>query len=530
MLDNGSAYRAFLINDDKLVIGTNATAANNIRLYRSAAAELSFATGDDVTAEGSTTASLASVAFNAFRGSSGSLSGYLDMVETSAPSAPAASTHRFYAKSDENLYKKNSGGTEVEVSSLFSAWKDYTTQGSSPANPSAGIIRLFYKTADGKLYQRNSAGTENTVGSVVQDYRDFAEVATPSNPSASTWRTYFKSDGNLYKLNSAGTESAITGPGTLPDSSDEITNLAISASVAASALTIAIKTKAGTDPTGTDIVKVGMRNSTLTTGTYNQRTITGALSLVISSGSTLGLVSARDEYIYVYLIDNAGTLELAAMGGAALVDEGTVVTSTTEGGAGGADTRYTLYSTTGRSNVPVRLVGRLKSNQATSGTYATSIAEIALLPFRRNNMQRSSVTLWAPNGHGSTNTAIRRYTNNQVVGAAMSYADSATNGGLITILEEGIYVISVSDSRSAASWGAGISVNSTQLTTAINSINDYHSSGEGRLMSTNGGAGLLHMCSTQERLKPGDLVRSHDDTACDNTANASKFRITKVAD
>lgn len=40
-------------------------------------------------------------------------------------------------------------------------------------------------------------------------YGDFAQIATPSNPSASRNRLYFKTDGNLYQLNSAGSESRV---------------------------------------------------------------------------------------------------------------------------------------------------------------------------------------------------------------------------------------------------------------------------------------------------------------------------------
>ena len=58
-------------------------------------------------------------------------------------------------------------------------------------------------------------------------------------------------------------------------------NYSLSASVAGNALTIALKTQAGTDPTSRDVSKISFRSSTLTSGAFNQRSITSALSITI---------------------------------------------------------------------------------------------------------------------------------------------------------------------------------------------------------------------------------------------------------
>lgn len=159
-------------------------------------------------------------------------------------------------------------------------------------------------------------------------------------------------------------------------STTELDNLTLTASVASNALTIALKTKAGTDPTSEDLIRIGFRNSTLTSGSFNTRTVTAATSLVISSGSTLGHANATAQYIYVYAIDNAGTVELAASS-APISDLG-VVSTTAEGGAGAADSGRVLYSTTARTNVPARLIGRLLSTQTTAGTWASAPTEVVV--------------------------------------------------------------------------------------------------------------------------------------------------------
>jgi len=159
---------------------------------------------------------------------------------------------------------------------------------------------------------------------------------------------------------------------------DLLENLGIDASVGSSALTIALKQSDGsTDPsTGTAATQISFRGTTLANGDYNVRSATSAVSLVISSGSTLGHTSAAEEYIYVYAIDNAGTIELAAS--TSLFDDGTLQTTTAEGGAGAADNAALLYSTTLRSNVPIRLIGRLRSVQSTAGTWDAVPEQIQL--------------------------------------------------------------------------------------------------------------------------------------------------------
>lgn len=180
-----------------------------------------------------------------------------------------------------------------------------------------------------------------------------------------------------------GVKWATASSGAGQDSSYELTNLSIAASVGSSALTIALKTKAGDDPSAGSPVKIAFRNATLTTGTYTQVSATAATSLVISSGSTMGFTSAVADNIYIYAINNAGTIELAAST-ALWIDEGTVYTSTAEGGAGGADSRSVLYSTTARTAVAIRLIGKLKATEATAGTWATAPSEISLPPFKKN--------------------------------------------------------------------------------------------------------------------------------------------------
>lgn len=160
----------------------------------------------------------------------------------------------------------------------------------------------------------------------------------------------------------------------------------ITASVATNALTITL------NPTSLDF-----RSATLGSGTVNTRQISTAISLVISSGSTLGTVSAQQSRIVVLAIDNAGTVELAAVNiaGGNQLDETNLISTTAEGGAGGADSASTIYSATARTNVAYRVVGYVESTQSTAGTWATAPSTI-------QGMGGQALTAMGSIGYGQT--------------------------------------------------------------------------------------------------------------------------------
>lgn len=176
----------------------------------------------------------------------------------------------------------------------------------------------------------------------------------------------------------APTDLAIEGATGLQSSPIDANNYSLTASVAANALTIALKSGAGTDCTGLDYASFGFRSATLTSGIYSIVTVTSALSMTVSSGSTLGALSAKPHYHYIYILNNSGSLELAIS--SARYDSGTVVSTTAEGGAGAADSATAIYSTTARTNKPIRLIGRILSTQTTAGTWAAAVTEITSSP------------------------------------------------------------------------------------------------------------------------------------------------------
>jgi len=200
------------------------------------------------------------------------------------------------------------------------------------------------------------------------------EIATPSTPAAGKLKIYPKSDNQLYFLNDGGVETRVGGN----QGSNLLVNIGLAASVAANALTVAIKNSSGSDASTTSPIYAAFGNATITTGQFEVVSLTAALSLVVSSGSTLGQQNGIAADIYVYLINNAGTIKIGLS--RIKLPEDALYTTVAEGGAGGADSSSSLYSDAVYSNVRVRCVGKITSTQATAGTWATAPSSITVNP------------------------------------------------------------------------------------------------------------------------------------------------------
>jgi hypothetical protein len=174
--------------------------------------------------------------------------------------------------------------------------------------------------------------------------------------------------------------ASVASLGSVGNPAGGINNLSLSATVSGKALTIGALTAAAATPSSGDPVTINFRSSNATgSGTFN-RTITSALSVVLSSGSTLGFTAALTGRIYVWAIDNAGTVELALSRTADIFPESSLASTTAEGGAGAADGATTMYSTTARTNVPCRCIGYIEiTTGATAGEWDNAPVKIQVM-------------------------------------------------------------------------------------------------------------------------------------------------------
>jgi len=139
---------------------------------------------------------------------------------------------------------------------------------------------------------------------------------------------------------------------------------------------------------------------------------------------------------------------------------------------------------------------------------------------------QSMVRLHTSNGYGSTNTMIRRFTTQVTnLGSDITYADSATLGATFTINTNGVYAISYSDQGSAANY-CGISLNSSELTTSINTI----IAADRLVMTTFPAGSQTGNTSWTGYLAAGAVVRPHTAAAAVGSFPATTaFTIVRVA-
>lgn len=165
-----------------------------------------------------------------------------------------------------------------------------------------------------------------------------------------------------------------------------IVNGTLVASVAANALTIALKTLAGTDPSATDPVYFVFRNATAATGNFVVRTVTAATSVVVSSGSTLGFSSATAGRLWIVAFDDSGTVRLGVINcrsGVTIYPLGghLIASSTAEGGAGAADSAQVFYTGTAVTNKSYSILGfaTWETGLTTAGTWDAAPTRVQMM-------------------------------------------------------------------------------------------------------------------------------------------------------
>lgn len=157
-------------------------------------------------------------------------------------------------------------------------------------------------------------------------------------------------------------------------------NAGLAASVASSAMTIALKGADGNDPSTNNIVKVPSTTQGTGSAVTTWRQVTSSLSVVIPSSTTIGTASGVQSPCYVYAIDNSGTIELAV----SLYWHGQSGVVTTVAISGGS-TSTTMYSTSARTSVPFVCLGVVYSTQTTAGTWASTPSSVQMAPLKLKN-------------------------------------------------------------------------------------------------------------------------------------------------
>jgi hypothetical protein len=160
-------------------------------------------------------------------------------------------------------------------------------------------------------------------------------------------------------------------------------NLTLAATVNSNALTISmLNTGTGGAPSAANPVWLSFRDSTIAAGDPQTVALTSALTFTIASGSTMGCSSGFMCRLWVFAINNGGTVALCAYnsnGSGTIVGLNEAQLQTSASGTSGGNSAQTLYcSTTAVTSKAVRYLGYIDIQESTAGTWATGPTYIQL--------------------------------------------------------------------------------------------------------------------------------------------------------
>lgn len=210
-------------------------------------------------------------------------------------------------------------------------------------------------------------------------------VNTSGAVTASQLAGYADTTGNLIKAVTVGTGLTYTGGvlattgGSVSTPDARLSNLGLSIIASAGTLTIALKGADGNDPSASNPVIIDFRNIVGTTGVPTTLSVQAANSLVLSSGSTLGVSNATAFRVWIVGFNDGGTFRLGAInlmgsGGQIFPLLESINSATNEGGAGAADSAGVIYSTAAVAAKAMRILGYLEWNSSglvAAGTWTT---------------------------------------------------------------------------------------------------------------------------------------------------------------
>jgi len=207
------------------------------------------------------------------------------------------------------------------------------------------------------------------------------------------WATVLATDNDAAARLALGFAASVDGEIAVGDGTDfvsipvpmgfAILNGHLDWTVSGNALTVAIKTWAGADPSAGDPVYIAFRSATADTGLPLIRTLTAATSVVASSGSSLGTINSTAFRLWCVAFDDGGTVRLGliqCLSGTAPnfsiypLAGWEIASSTAEGGAGAADTAAVFYTGTAVASKAYATLGYAtwETGLATAGTWSAA--------------------------------------------------------------------------------------------------------------------------------------------------------------
>lgn len=178
------------------------------------------------------------------------------------------------------------------------------------------------------------------------------------------------------------------------------------------------------------------------------------------------------------------------------------------------------------------VLARVYVQTGDTGIANSRIADLRNFKGRMNPISNvGKISLDTGLGLGTTNTAIRRFANvtqNNCPGITMT--SSAALGNLFTVTQAGLYRFIYSEIGQGATSYAGVSVNSNQLTTSVQSINIAHV-GARIAQTAQGTTKTGANISSTVKLSIGDVLTCHSTIGTYSPeTNLTRFEIEKILD
>jgi hypothetical protein len=198
-------------------------------------------------------------------------------------------------------------------------------------------------------------------------------------------------------------------------------NYGLTASVGANALTLALKTSAGVDPSAFDAVTMGFRSSNFTSGVPAIRAITSAAQLTVPAGQSLGTIDNVSHRLWAVLLNDASTTRIGLMNTQNFIAASTTLagyfpmmddTLVNASNVSSASLAGVIYATTAVASAAMRVLGYLEVNNTTAGQWASS---------------PSKVQVWQPTMHlpGDIIQILRTSSSNATTGTNTIPADDS---------------------------------------------------------------------------------------------------------
>lgn len=282
---------------------------------------------------------------------------------------------------DQDNYAPTDGvdaGKVLALAAVVRASSDASRNITGLVDPRDGVIKTILNAGTNPIVLKNAAA-----GSAPANRFDFGADVTLGAKQSATIR-YDGAD-QCWKLEAATAGASVAAGAVISQTLAAsalnarcgMINGIIVESHAGNAVTFAIKTFAGADPTVGDPVLAVFQDGA---GGYVMRSITAALSLTISSGSSMGVGANTAFRLWHVLVDTGAGVVLGAVNcfnGAtnimALRDDVTYST-TAEGGAGAADNARVIYTAAAQTGKFICIAGYSDYGDRGGGNYGLAAA------------------------------------------------------------------------------------------------------------------------------------------------------------